>query len=202
MAASDCAHRPITEERRHKFLATLAATGSPVAAARQATPWGSGRQAGYSSFARLRRTDPRFAEAWDDAIADALAMIETEIVDRAMHPPKRPVFEDGKVVGWTEDRNSSDRMLLRVAQKLDPAWGERQHHDVTGQVVHEHEHRMGTRLQAEHIDLLSKTEQDVFLSLLAKIDRLGAEEDGHERRRPALPAPDPVANEEPHGPAD
>ncbi len=185
MPKGKAAHQPVTPERRRKFLEVLAEIGSPVEAARQATPWGTGRQAGYHTFRRLRERDPTFAEDWADALAVALARIEREIVNRAMNPPRRPVYESGKVVGWVEDRNSSDRLLLRVAQRLDPTWAERRHHDVQGEVRHEHNHRHSFRLRAEHVMLLDEPDRELLVGLLDNMyDRM---EENHGRR--ALPAP-------------
>ena len=199
------AHQPMTPERRRQFLETLRTTGSVVEAARVATPRGTGRQAGYSTFRRLREVDPSWAEEVADALAEAQAQLETVLLDRILHPPKRPVYVGGKIIGWVEDRNSSDKLLLRSLQRLDPSWADRRHHDVTGQVLHEHAHRHEFALRAEHIDLLAPAEQGVFLALVAKIYEHMEDNDHGQRRpplRPALPAASAAGDEVPSGPAD
>ena len=56
---------------RRAFLQTLAETCNVRAAAKSA---GVGRKTAY----RHRQSDPRFAEAWDDAIEDATDLLEGE----------------------------------------------------------------------------------------------------------------------------
>jgi hypothetical protein len=191
----------LTPERRRAFLEALRATGSPVAAARAATPKGTGEQAGYSTFNRLRRADPTFAREWEDALADALATIESEIVRRAFDPPRRPVFDGGQVVGWVEDRNSSDRLLLRAAQKLNPDWAERRH--ITGELAHshahDHEHRFTFSLKPEHLGLLDEPDKAELVRILSLIhERLPKETPNG---RPELPRQLPAGGEAAQQPA-
>lgn len=127
------AHHKITPTRREKYLAVLRSTGSHSAASREAShhlpaKTGDNRKAiGYQSFLDLRKNDPTFAVACEEALADCLAGVETAIMDRAMKPPTRPVLDrEGNVVAVWEDRNSSDRLLLKVAAKLNrEEWSER-----------------------------------------------------------------------------
>ncbi len=59
MPKGKAAHQPVTPERRRQFLEALPLTGSIVEAARVVTPRGTGPQAGYSTFRRLRERGPR-----------------------------------------------------------------------------------------------------------------------------------------------
>ncbi len=176
------------------------------AAANAASPHAEAKdgRGGYSTFRDLVRRDPIFAEEAAAARDQALGKVEQEIVKRAFTPDERPIFgKDGKLLGVHTDHRNSNAMLLALARRLSPeAWSERHQLQVDGRVIHQHQGG-GTELRSEHIELLSEPEQAVLLALIGKIyDRLPAEEDGHERRRPALPAPDHVANEEPDRPAD
>ena len=67
-----------TAERRQQFLVLLAQAGNVSAAA---------RAVGYAHPAeayKLRHSDPEFAAAWDRAMAEAVARIESTLVARAV----------------------------------------------------------------------------------------------------------------------
>ncbi len=155
---------PLTEDRKTIFLQVLATTGSPIAAASAATPWSTHKQGGVATFRDEARRDAEFAAAWDRARDEALAEVEKEIYRRAMHPPQRPVWHKGEVKGWVEDRHSSDKLLLRLAARLDPSWRERTSIDQNVTV-------QGTILNISPIDilLLARPEQELLMNLLGKI---------------------------------
>lgn len=189
---------PIDAERRATYLRVLSETGSHVEAARCATPHGtSATKPGYTTFMRLRRTDPEFAQACEDARAVALAAIESEIKRRAFNPPQRPVFDDGRVVGWVEDRRSSDNLLLRLAERIEPEWAQRRSHEVSGRIDHTHAaaaHPFAFVLTPENIALLSAERRDALVDILSELaDAVEARDAGE---RPAL-APLPPARELP-----
>lgn len=126
-----------TEARKETFLRVLAETGSVSAAATAATPGakprGSRGPGSVATFYQLRHRDPRFAEAWEQAIATALGRVETEVMRRAMTPTRRPVFSKGEVVAMTEEYDN--RLLVALARRLDPeGWGERSKVEHTGEV--------------------------------------------------------------------
>lgn len=95
--------KALTVEHREDFLKTLAATGNVSLAAQAA---GMSRQSLY----RLRRLDRAFAEAWADALDEAVDALEAEARRRAVEGTMRPVFYRGQVVG--EMRHYSDAMLM------------------------------------------------------------------------------------------
>ena len=171
----------LTDERKAVFLKTLAATGSPTAAASEATPWSQHRHGGVATFRDEARRDPAFAASWERAMQAALATVEREIVRRAMEPPKRPIWENGAVKGWVEDRASSDKLLLRVAAKLDPAWRERTTVDANLAIQAE----MLT-VSPQDVLLLAYDEQQALLALVEKIT-VAREEKGIEGEVPRLP---------------
>ncbi|MBC6952975.1 MAG: hypothetical protein DYG93_13130 [Leptolyngbya sp. PLA2] len=179
---------PIDAERRATYLRVLSETGSHVEAARCATPHGtSATKPGYTAFMRLRRTDPEFAQACEDARAVALAAIESEIKRRAFNPPQRPVFDDGRVVGWVEDRRSSDNLLLRLAERIEPEWAQRRSHEVSGRIDHTHAaaaHPFAFVLTPENIALLPADRRDALVDILSELaDAVEARDAGE---RPAL----------------
>lgn len=177
-------HR-LTQQRRQLFLQELARTGSPIAAAAHATPWSTHKQGGVSSFRDHARRDPEFAAAWERAVHHALAAVEGEIVRRAMSPPKRPVWERGEVKGWVEDRNSSDKLLLRLAARLDPAWRERTSVDANVTVE-----ASVLAIAPGDILYLAPSEQELLKDLLCKIaDARGEQEEHDDANVPRLPAP-------------
>jgi hypothetical protein len=154
----------LTEDRKTIFLKTLAATGSPIAAASAATPWSTHRHGGVATFRDEARRNPEFAAAWECARQQAIAEVETEIYRRAMHPPERPVWHQGEVKGFMEDRNSSDKLLLRLAARLDPAW--REHTSIEQSVTVQ---ASVLNIMPQDILLLARVEQELFVDLLRKI---------------------------------
>jgi hypothetical protein len=164
----------LTEERKTIFLKTLAATGSSIAAAAAATPWSTHCQGGVATFRDEARRNPEFAAAWERAQQEALADVEREIYRRAMHPPERPVWHQGQVKGFVEDRNSSDKLLLRLAARLDPAW--REHTSIEQNVT---VRASVLNIMPQDILRLAREEQEMFVELLRKIaDARGEEADG------------------------
>jgi hypothetical protein len=118
--------RALTEARIAIFLEKLAESRSPSYSASCATPWAQGKDGGANTLYDERRRDPAFAAAWDRAEQHFLGRVESAITKRALEPPTRPHFDkNGTLIGTSEDRNSSDRLLLRLAARHDRAWSER-----------------------------------------------------------------------------
>jgi hypothetical protein len=171
----------LTEERKTIFLKTLAATGSSIAAASAATPWSTHVQGGVATFRDEARRNPEFAAAWERAQQEALADVEKEIYRRAMNPPERPVWHQGEVKGFVEDRNSSDKLLLRLAARLDPAW--REHTSIEQSVTVQ---ASVLNIMPQDILLLARMEQELFVDLLRKIAEARGEVNSEQL--PELPA--------------
>lgn len=89
-----------------------------------------------------------------------------------MVPPRRPVWHRGEVKGFVEDRTSSDKLLLRIAERLDPSWSPRS-------VVDQHVTLQGAVLAVRPEDILhlSPAEQDAFVAMLGKIADARGEDD-------------------------
>ena len=89
------ARRPVSEARQRAFLEHLARTGIVVEASRLASPHSKDRKAASGSFYSLRRTDPHFAVAWDQAQEQADAALLMEARRRAIHGSKRGIIQKG-----------------------------------------------------------------------------------------------------------
>ena len=155
------------EQRKAIFLKTLAATGSVAAACQAASPHSDSERHSKSTFFELRRRSPEFAAAWDEAIHAALGVVESEIFRRAMHPAVSPVTDRaGNVVGVREDRMSADRLLVKIAARLDDSWVERRHseHVVSGSISH--------HAYALDAALVARLPRERQLLLLGLIDEL------------------------------
>ncbi len=159
-------HNPVTEERKVTFLRVLSITGSTLAAAEAATPWQTGGKGGIQSFYTERDRDPEFADAWKRAEAAALARVEQEISRRAMTPERRPIFSKGEYVG--EQLTYDNKLLLRLAARLNPEWSERRQVEHSGAVQHQHGHVV-VSLQAADVLLLPAEQRQTFMSLLQTI---------------------------------
>jgi len=160
-------HMRIDENRRRIYLDRLAMGDSPVSAARAASPHCIGNDFGLGGFRELAKRDPEFAAQVAAAKEAALADVEDEIRRRAMNPPLRPVWHKGQLVGHYEERLSSDKLLLRLAEKLDPEhWAPqsriKSEVDVTVRGVM-------LAIRPEDVFLLDSKEQDTFVELLTKI---------------------------------
>ena len=163
-------HLAITPAREERFLKTLAETGSVAAACAASATEAHGPRAAKSSWQDHRRKHPEFAQAWDEALEAALGRVEVELHRRAMEPARTPVVNrDGAVIGHREDRMSSDRLLLRLASRLDPdSWAERRRQDVevSGEVRHTSQR---LELAPSDVLLLPETEQRQLIGLLEQI---------------------------------
>lgn len=187
-------HGPVTLERRDTFLRVLSETGSFTAAARAATPWGTGKLPGYRTWYDLCKRDPEFAEAVAEARAAALGRIEEEIVRRAFKPDERPILDrNGKVVAVALDHRNANLMLLRAAEKLSPSdWAPKK--NISGVIQHDHQHEHDFRFVIEpgHVMLLPEDKRAEFIAMLEAIQSKLTPENTNEQRaesRPLLPAP-------------
>ena len=170
-------HRAMTDDRQRVYLDVLAETGSHPAAARAASPHladSPGPRPGYSSFADLRRLDPDFANACDEAERRALGKVEQAIVQRAYTLDERPIFgKDGTLLGVQTDSRQANQMLLRLAERLAPdAWTQRKHATVDAKHQHTHAHRHGMivfQLKTYHLGLLPTDRRERFVEDLKHI---------------------------------
>jgi hypothetical protein len=99
-------------ERQRAFLEVLAETGSVHSAAAAA------RLTARSAY-RLRARSPAFAQAWNTAQQLAVGRLSALAFDRAIHGRLEQRYEGGVLVA--ERRTPSDRMLMWLLSRLDPA---------------------------------------------------------------------------------
>lgn len=92
-----------TPKKNDSFLDLLRETGNVTLAARAC---GMSRSRIYE----LRQREQAFADAWDDAVEEALDRIEREVLRRAVEGVEEPVFYQGKVCGHI--RRYSDNLLM------------------------------------------------------------------------------------------
>lgn len=186
MRDTGTANAPIDDARKAAFLEALRKTGSPVQAARVASPHCTGAQPGYASFRDLFHSDPEFQRAWEDAKAEALGRFEEVLEDRALHPPRKPIVnpKTGEIIGHVEDRNSSDRLLLRKLERLDPEWAPRKQFD--GKVAHTHSGSVdhGFTITADLIAMLPGEMKQALRPILARMLELRREIEAEQDEKP------------------
>ena len=93
----------VTARRRARFLEVLSKCANVAAAARAAE---FSRQHAY----RLRARDPRFAAAWDEALAEAVDGLAQLAWQRAVEGVEEPVYYRGEVVG--QRRRTCNQLLM------------------------------------------------------------------------------------------
>jgi len=98
----------LTRARQEQFLKTLAETGSVATSAALA---GTSRTRVYE----LRKTDPAFASAWEDAEEIAGDRLEEEARRRAVKGVKEPLVSAGKLV---RDENGQPITVTRYSDNL------------------------------------------------------------------------------------
>jgi hypothetical protein len=98
----------LTQTRQQGFLKVLSETGSVTAAAKAA---GTSRTRVYE----LRKADPAFATAWDEAEEVAADRLEEEARRRAVEGVPEPLVSAGKLV---RDEGGQPIMVQRYADNL------------------------------------------------------------------------------------
>ena len=108
-------------DMRHRFLQYYALTGQLVK---------SSREIGISptTVRTLRKNDPAFDEAMQEAADEFRESIEREVLRRAVFGVDEPVFQGGEEVGTK--RVYSDALLMMAMKKFDPSYKETHQVDV------------------------------------------------------------------------
>ena len=101
----------ITSEQKIKFIKNLLSTGGNVSRACQAAK--VSRDAMYEH----RKTDQDFAKLWDETIEIAVEDLEQEARRRAFKGYKKPVYQQGKLVGYVQEYSDSLLMFLLKGKK-------------------------------------------------------------------------------------
>jgi hypothetical protein len=92
-----------TEKWKQIFIDELARSGNVLLSSRKA---GVGRTTVYQA----RKDDPAFADQWDDAIDEAVDLLEAVARGRAVNGTDKPVYQGGVQVGTI--REYSDTLLI------------------------------------------------------------------------------------------
>lgn len=104
-------HDGWTPKRRGKFLDVLARTANVCAAAEAA---GKGKCTAYT----LRRRDPDFARAWEEALTSAMDELEAVAFERARDGVEKVVVRAGGTP--VTIREYSDRLLMFMLSRRRP----------------------------------------------------------------------------------
>lgn len=96
---------------RAVFLETLAKSGNVTTSAKKAEV-----SRGYVYAVRTEEKD--FAAAWDDALADAGDLLEDEARRRGMKGVRKPIYQNGKRVGYVQEY--SDTLLIFLLKGAKP----------------------------------------------------------------------------------
>ena len=99
-----------TAQARSTFLATLAASGIVRTAAQSV-------QLSTQSAYALRGRDPRFARAWDSAVAIARDHLVAHLTDAAIDGWTEEIWYKGECVG--ERRRRNPMLAMRLLERLD-----------------------------------------------------------------------------------
>ena len=138
-----------TAKKKEQFLAELRKTANISHAARACNV--SRPQAYWR-----REVDEEFAQAWDDAIEEAVDRLEAEAWRRAHDGVPKPVFYKGRAVG--EVYEFSDRLLERLLEAHRPEkYKQRQSREVTG--------KDGGPIQQEHKHGLTPEAKEILVEL-------------------------------------
>lgn len=171
-------HMPVTDERKATYLRVLEETGSTDAASAAATPHGTGARPGHSTFRDLRRSDPEFAIAADEAYSRYIGALERTMAEWSVKGRSRPIVDkDGNVVA-TDDHPPDPRLLLATLRRHRPEWREKQEVQVSGTVDHVHSGGVFT-IPFENAVLLSPEKRALLADLVEEATLLGEQRTGN-----------------------
>jgi uncharacterized protein YdbL (DUF1318 family) len=114
----------LTPEKRERFLTILRTDPNVSAAARAIN---ISRRHAYT----IREQDPAFAQAWDEAVDEAVDTLETEARRRAIEGTTRPVFYKGEEVGGIREYSDTLTIFLLKAHRPEK-YRERTSTELTG----------------------------------------------------------------------
>lgn len=109
---SRAAARGFTDRAREVFLDALSRTGNITKSAADA-------EVDRRTVYHHRESDPEFAAAWDDALAQATDRLELEARRRAEEGVPEPVFYQGVEVGTV--RKYSDTLMIQLLKAHHPS---------------------------------------------------------------------------------
>lgn len=101
---------PARRDWKEVFLAALRTSPNVSGAAVAA---GHNRQHVYA----VREADAAFADAWDDALGEAVEMAEGEAYRRAVKGVEKPVYQAGHLIGKVQEYSDTLLIFLLKAHK-------------------------------------------------------------------------------------
>lgn len=107
------------------FLETLEASGGIVTTACQAAK--IGRTTAYA----YRKTDPEFAQAWEESVYAGSDVLISEAYRRAVLGIPKPIYSKGEYVG--DELVYSDQLLIMLLKAARPEYRDRQSVDLATQ---------------------------------------------------------------------
>jgi hypothetical protein len=99
-----------TEKWKRIFIEELARSGNVLLSSRKA---GVNRATVYVA----RKDDPAFADQWDDAIDEAVDLLEAVARGRAVNGTEKPVYRGGVQVGTIREYSDTLLMFLLKAHR-------------------------------------------------------------------------------------
>ena len=115
---------PKKSEWKPRFVESLREVGNVSAAARHA---GVSRQTVYKE----RKSSEQFRDAWDDAMEEAMDLLEAEARRRAVEGTHKPVFYKGAAVGEIREYSDTLTIFLLKGRRSD-VFGDRVKQEITG----------------------------------------------------------------------
>lgn len=124
-----------------------------------------------TSVFKWRSEDPKFAEAWVEAIDEGTDLLEEAILKRARDGYDRPIFQGGIFVG--EERIYSDSLAAMMLQGRRPQY-RKQTHEMNVNVSGNVSHRIDlSALSSAELDELQRKYFET-LDLVAEVQPVGA----------------------------
>ena len=119
----------LSDRRKRQFIKTLAETGV-VSVAAAAAGWPA--SLAYS----LRKANPEFKTMWDNAMEFSTDSLELEARRRGQFGVRKPVYQQGRLVGFQQEYSDPLLIMLLKAHRRDK-FGDQQkmEHDVKGGVL-------------------------------------------------------------------
>lgn len=103
-------NRKLPDTRWETFLSALSTSANVTLSAAQA---GVSRAVAY----KRRSKDPEFAKLWDEAVEEALDLLEAEVQRRAFQGVDEPVYYQGEVKGHVKKYSDTLAMFLLRAYR-------------------------------------------------------------------------------------
>lgn len=106
------ARKFLSDRRKRQFIRTLAETGI-VSRAAAAAGWTT------STAYSLRQSNPEFKTMWDNAMEFSVDSLELEARRRGQMGVRKPVYQQGRLVGYVQEYSDPLLVLLLKAHRKD-----------------------------------------------------------------------------------